>query len=262
MKIEIGGGPIHYETAGESGPTLLLVHGLGGSGRQWAGAAALLSPVCRLVIPDLRGHGDSHKPAGPYSVKGWADDLAALCTKAGIERCVAVGASVAGAIVLQLAADHPGLVQGVIPVGGFPVLGPAGKERMTQRAAAAEAEGMAGVVDAVLAGALGATTHATKPDLVASVRTGLLENEPRAYAAATRAVVAVDVQSALARVTCPAMLVFGVEEKVAPLPAQTALKKALPHAHVRAIPGAGHLPFLEQPGPFAAAVMEFLAALR
>jgi len=261
VKAEIAGGPIRYETAGEAGPTLLLVHGLGGSGQQWAAAAGLLSPVCRLVIPDLRGHGASHKPAGPYSVKGWADDLAALCKAAGVERCVAVGASVAGAIVLQLAAEHPGLVQGVIPVGGFPALGPAGKERMTQRAAAAEAQGMAGVVEGILAGALGSTTHATKPDLVASVRSGLLENEPRAYAAATRAVVAVDVQASLARVKCPALLVFGVEEKVAPLPAQAALKKALPHAQLRAIPGAGHLPFLEQPGAFAAAVMEFVAGL-
>jgi pimeloyl-ACP methyl ester carboxylesterase len=261
MKIEILGGPIHYETAGESGPTLLLVHGLGGSSKQWSGAATLLSPVARLIVPDLRGHGASHRPPGPYSVKGWADDLAALCRAAGVERCVAAGASVAGAIVLQLAADHPELVQGVIPVGGFPVLPPIGKERMTQRAATAEAQGMAGVVDGILAGALGPTTHATKPELVASVRAGLLENEPQAYAAATRAVVAVDVQPVLPRVKCPVMLVFGAEEKVAPLPAQTALKKALPQAQVRAIPGAGHLAFLEEPGPFAARVMEFLAGL-
>jgi pimeloyl-ACP methyl ester carboxylesterase len=261
MKADVAGGSIHYETAGESGPALLLVHGLGGSSKQWAGAAALLSPVCRLLIPDLRGHGESAKPAGPYSVKGWADDLAALCKTAGVDRAVAVGASVAGAVVLQLAADHPELVRGVVPVGGFPVLPPAGKERMAQRAATVEREGMAAAVDAVIAGALGATTHATKPDLVASLRAGLLANDPKAYAGATRAVVAADVQGELPRVSCPVLLVFGVEEKVAPLPAQAALKKALPQAQLRAIPAAGHLPFIEQPGPFAAAVMEFVAAL-
>jgi 3-oxoadipate enol-lactonase len=261
MKTEANGIRLNYETAGESGPALLLVHGLGGSLRQWGAAAALLSPVSRLVIPDLRGHGGSDKPPGPYSIKVWADDLAALAGALGIDRLVAVGASVAAAVVLQLAADRPGLVQGAVSVGGFPVLGQLGRDRMNQRIALVEGQGMAGVADAVLAAALGPTTHATNPALVAMARAALLENDPKAYAAATRAVVATDVQAALPRVKCPALLVFGVEEKVAPLPAQAALKMALPHAALRAIPGAGHLPFLEQPGAFAAAILEFLASL-
>ncbi len=261
MIAEANGLRIQYATAGESGPAVLLVHGLGGSLRVWEAAAELLSPVCRLVMPDLRGHGGSGKPAGPYSVKLFADDLAALTKALGIERCVAVGSSLAGAVVLQLAADRPGLVQGLVTVGGFAVLGAAGKERMAQRAAAAEAQGLAAVVEGVLAGAFGPTTHASNPGLVARLRGILLENDPKAYAAATRAVVEADVQALLPRIACPALLLFGNEEKVAPLPAQTVLKKGLPHAAVRCIPAAGHLPFMERPAAFSAALMEFLAAL-
>jgi pimeloyl-ACP methyl ester carboxylesterase len=261
MHISVNGIRLRYEAAGESGPAVLLVHGLGGSSAQWGGVAQLLAPVCRLVMPDLRGHGRSDKPPGPYVLKNFVDDLGALCDALKLETCVAVGASMCGAVVLQLAAERPELVRAVVPVGGFAVQGPVGKERMTARAAAVEAGGMAGAVDAILAGALGATTHATNPALVALQRALLLENDPRAYAAATRAVVDIDVAAHLPRVKCPTLLLFGAEEKVAPLPAQSQLKRAIPHAVVRAIPHAGHLPFVERPGDVAAVLMEFLAAL-
>jgi len=261
MRADSNGVGLNFEAAGEAGPAVLLVHGLGGSLRQWHGVAALLSPVCRVVIPDLRGHGASDKPPSGYSIKGFADDLAAVCRSAGAERCVAVGASFAGAVVLQMAADHPALVRGVVSVGGFAAMGPAGRDRMSQRAAAVEERGMEAVADAVLAAALGPTTHAANPALVGLSKAMLLENDPRAYAACARAVASADVTAALGRVKCPAMLVFGTEEKVAPLPAQIELRRALPQAVLRAIPRAGHLPFLEQPDAFAAALMEFVGGL-
>ena len=98
MHISANGLRLRYEAAGESGPVVLLVHGLGGSSAQWGGVAQLLAPVCRLVMPDLRGHGQSDKPAGPYALKSFVDDLGALCDALKIESCVAVGASMCGAV--------------------------------------------------------------------------------------------------------------------------------------------------------------------
>ncbi len=261
MKLELNGVVLNCETAGETGPAVLLVHGLGGSIRQWHAAAAILSPCCRVVTPDLRGHGESGKPASGYSIRGFADDLAALCGALGIGRCVAVGASFAGPVVLQLAADRPDLVAGVVSVGGFAAMGPAGRERMEQRAAAVEAGGMAAVADAVVASALGPSTHAANPSLAGLAKGVILANDPRAYAACARVVASADVTSALGRVRCPALLVFGTEEKVAPLPVQMELRRGLPQAAIRAIPRAGHLAFMEQPDLFAAALMEFIASL-
>jgi 3-oxoadipate enol-lactonase len=262
MKIHANGLQISYETAGESGPTVVLVHGLGGSAAQWGGVAALLAPSCRVVMPELRGHGQSDKPPGPYAMKQFVDDLGAFCDALKIQRAVVVGASMSGALVLQLAAERPSLVQGVVPLGGFGVQTAVGKERMGARAAAVEAQGMSpAVVDAILAGALGATTHATRPALVGLQRALMAQNDPRAYAAATRAVVEIDVQSLLPRVKCPTLLLFGAEEKVAPWTAQAALRTSIPHAQIRAIPEAGHLAFVERPAEVAAALMEFLATV-
>lgn len=261
MRIEVDGVGLNFEVAGESGPAVLLAHGLGGSLHQWRGVASRLAPVCRLVIPDLRGHGASDKPPLGYSLRAFADDLAAVCRAAGAERVVAVGASFAGAVVLQMAAAHPALVRGVVPVGGFGAMGPAGRERMERRAAAVEERGLEGVADDVVAAALGPTSHATRPALVGLVRAALLANDRRAYAACARMVASADVTPALPQVKVPVMLVFGTEEKVAPLPVQMELRRALPQAVLRAIPRAGHLPFLEEPDAFAAALMEFVGGL-
>jgi 3-oxoadipate enol-lactonase len=248
MRIDADGTGIHVETAGAGDPAFLLVHPLGGSGRQWHGVTSILSPLSRVVLPDLRGHGGSDRPPGPYSIRGFADDLAAVCRATGVSRCVAIGASVGGAVVLRLAADHPDLVAAVVSVGGTAALPEAGRERMRQRADAVEAHGMAPVVEAVLAGGLAAATHATNPGLVGLQKELLLSNPPAAYAAAARAVAETDVREALPLVKCPVLLVFGAEEKVAPLGAQRELRKGLPRAQVRCLPDAGHLCFLEKPG--------------
>lgn len=261
MEAAVRGMRLHYDVFGESGPGVLFSHGLGGTRHQWRAVAQILAGSCRVVAADLRGHGDSAKPAGPYSVKDWAEDLAEVARAAGLDRYVAVGASVGGPIVLQLAADHPERVRAAVSVGGFAALPPAGRERMLQRAATVEAQGLAAVADAVVAAQLSPETHAASPALAAHVRAALLGNDPAAYAAAARAVAAADVTDAARRLACPVLLVWGTEEKVAPFPVQAALKRLIPHAALRAIPGAGHLPFLERPQEFAAALQEFLAGL-
>lgn len=260
MRIQVNGASLNVESSGEGEPAFLLVHGLGGSARQWGGAAALL-PGARLVIPDLRNHGASDRSGAPLTVQTWAEDLAGICGALGVKRCIAAGASIGAAVVLQLAAEHPDLVAGVVTIGGFPAQPPAAKERMAARAAEVEAKGVAAIAEAVVAGQLGASTHANNPALVGVQRAMLLENDAKAYAASTRAVVAADVTALLPKIHCPALITWGSEEKVAPMALQRALKRGLPQAALRCIPDAGHLAFFEQPRAFAALLQEFAASI-
>src|SRR5205814_9505785 len=119
-----------------------------------------------------------------------------------------------------------------------------------------ETEGMEPLADAEAATALGAHTHATQPGLVGLFRQALLANDPRAYAAACRSIVESDVTGRLAGVRCPALILLGSQEQVAPLGAAVVLKAGIPEAEVRVIPNAGHLPFLEQPAAFNAALLQ------
>ncbi len=260
MTIEVNGTTLHYVQEG-SGPDLVLVPGLGGSVHLWYAQLKRFSALYRVTAIDPRGHGLSAKPPGPYTIRGVADDVGELTRALALEPAVVVGSSMAGMVVVELAAAHPDRVSGLVLVGGFPVLGAAGKERMAERARLVEESGMAAVVDSVVGTALSTVTHQAQPALVGLLRGLLLANVPAAYAASIRALLAADVNPLLAQVRCPALVVLGDGVQVAPLPASQALCRGIRGAALRVIPDAGHLPFLEQPAAFNAALLEWIAGL-
>ena len=101
------------------GPSFVLVHGLASNARLWDGAAAALVELGHEAFTvDLRGHGRSSKPDGPYDVPTVADDLATLIATLGIDRPVVAGQSWGGNVVLELAARHPGATRGLVLVDG------------------------------------------------------------------------------------------------------------------------------------------------
>ena len=97
----------------------LLVHGLASNARMWDGVAAGLAAAGhRVLAVDLRGHGRSSKPDGPYDVPTVAHDLAVLVERLGLDRPVVAGQSWGGNVALELAARHPGAVRGIACVDG------------------------------------------------------------------------------------------------------------------------------------------------
>src|SRR5919199_261789 len=104
---------LRYRVGG-TGPPLLLVHGFGGAGANFAALAELLAPRHRLLVPDLPGHGGSSAlPAAP-NLAAYAEPLAALCAAEGAAEVDVVGHSLGGAVVLRLAARRPELVRRLV----------------------------------------------------------------------------------------------------------------------------------------------------
>ena len=102
-----------------TGPPFLLVHGLASNARLWDGVAVgLVANGHPVVTVDLRGHGRSSKPDGPYDVPTVADDLAQLIARLGMDRPVVAGQSWGGNVVLELAARHPSIVRGIACIDG------------------------------------------------------------------------------------------------------------------------------------------------
>ncbi len=101
------------------GPPLLLAHGLASNARTWDGVAArLVAGGHPAATVDLRGHGRSSKPDGPYDVPTVADDLAELIERLGLERPIVAGQSWGGNVVLELASRHAGAIRGIVCVDG------------------------------------------------------------------------------------------------------------------------------------------------
>lgn len=94
-----------------SGPPVLLVHGLGSSGDDWAFQIGPLAERFRLIVPDLRGCGGSEATPGRYAIAQFADDLWRLLDRLGIAQPMLVGFSMGGAVALEMALQRP---QGVL----------------------------------------------------------------------------------------------------------------------------------------------------
>ncbi|MFJ6124184.1 alpha/beta fold hydrolase [Streptomyces griseoviridis] len=95
-------------------PTILLVHGWGGDGREWSPHAEALAERFRVVVPDLRGHGRSTVPAQGNTPTEMADDLAVLTRDLAAGPVIAVGHSMGGQVVNLLAVRHPHAVRSVV----------------------------------------------------------------------------------------------------------------------------------------------------
>jgi pimeloyl-ACP methyl ester carboxylesterase len=99
--------------------SFVLVHGLASNARTWDGVAARLAADGHAAVTvDLRGHGRSSRPDGPYDVPVVADDVATLIDALALDRPVVAGQSWGGNVVLELGARHPAATRGIICVDG------------------------------------------------------------------------------------------------------------------------------------------------
>lgn len=109
----INGIELFHECLG-SGPPLLLIHGLGSSGDDWAFQREDFAHQHRLILVDLRGSGRSGKPAGPYSIAQFAADLWALLDLLGIDTLDVLGFSLGGSVALEMAVTQPRRVRRLV----------------------------------------------------------------------------------------------------------------------------------------------------
>ncbi len=249
---------LHLRADGpDDAPPLLLLHSLGTDHRVWQPQVEALARTFRVLRPDLRGHGASGVPAGPYAIEGMARDLCDALDSLGVERLPAVGLSIGGMIAQSLAAQAPHRVSALGLIDTALAIPPARLWRA--RAATVRAEGMAAIAGAVLARWL---TPKADPDAAARLRALLLATDPEGYAGAAEAIAAADLTESTRRLRLPALVLVGAEDEATPLACAARLKDAIPGAEMRVLPGAAHIPTLEQPRAVTEALLAFLNPLQ
>ncbi|HEV2884507.1 MAG TPA: alpha/beta hydrolase [Pyrinomonadaceae bacterium] len=118
--VELDGVRVHYQEAGETDATpLLLIHGFASSNLVWSKVLLELAEAgFRVIAPDLLGYGYSAKPPRhDYTIPSQAAMLASLLKELGIENTLVLGSSYGGAVAATLALDHPELVKKLVLVG-------------------------------------------------------------------------------------------------------------------------------------------------
>jgi pimeloyl-ACP methyl ester carboxylesterase len=100
---------LHYLERGR-GEALVLIHGLGSSGADWAFQVAALEKRFRVIVPDLPGSGHSPPPRDEYDISGFASALWSLLDHLQVSRTYLIGFSLGGAVALEMAAQRPASV--------------------------------------------------------------------------------------------------------------------------------------------------------
>ena len=119
--LNLGPIEIHYEVHGQGDP-LLLIHGLGSSSRDWEFQIPEFSDRFKTIAIDLRGHGTSGKPRGPYNLDMFGSDTAQFMRAIDISSAHILGVSLGGMVAFQLALDNPELVRSLVIVNSVPEL--------------------------------------------------------------------------------------------------------------------------------------------
>lgn len=240
----------------------MLLHGLADTHDLWRHQLGPLSRRHRLIAVDLRGHGRSRYDGSDYSLEDAADDVRSTMAEAGIERAVVIGLSMGGGVAQMLALTHPECVRALVLVSTSSEFPMATRERFLTRAAHAEAEGMAAVVDATVPRWFTPAFADAHPEEVERTRRSVLDIDPRAFAAASRANAIRDLTRQLRSITCPVAFVGGADDPARPNRALEIYRRELPDLRTAEIlDGASHLVPVEAPDRFNDLVLRFLAEL-
>ncbi|WP_214369004.1 alpha/beta fold hydrolase [Pseudonocardia sp. H11422] len=258
----IGGITIGFDdTGGACGPPLVLVHGHPFDRSMWYPQIPHLARHgTRVIAPDLRGYGRSTVVPGITGIEVFARDLADLLDHLGVGDIVLGGLSMGGQVAMEFRRLFPGRVRGLLLAATSPrAETPTGAQNRTEVAERLLREGMRGVACELLPAMLAADTVAARPGLAWFVRDMMRSAPPAGAAAALRGrAVRPDYTATLGTMTVPALVVVGTEDVLTPVAEAEFLQACIPGAELVVVDHAGHLPNLERPAAFNAAVERLL----
>lgn len=257
-RLQIGDGEVVVAEHG-TGTPCLLVHGFPLDRRMWRGQIGAF-PNLRLILPDLRGHGESEPTPPPYTLVDLAEDLRQILDHLAIEQVILGGLSMGGYIAFAFAGRYPERLRALLLLDTHPKADPPEIRRArAETAARARKEGVAALTDEQTERFV--KGHHVDPDKVALIRQMIAATSVEGMVGSATAMAArPDSTPILSAITCPTLIVVGTEDQITPPAMAREMQAAIPGSELVEIPGAGHLSPLEAPTPVNAAIRAFLDA--
>jgi 3-oxoadipate enol-lactonase len=244
---------IRYSLAGNpKGPRIALIHSLAMDRAFWAPVVQRLAGTAQVLTYDCRGHGESDKPRGPYTIDLFADDLADLFDAVAWKTAIVAGASMGGSVTLGFAAKHAARASGLGLFDTTAWYGPDAPKAWEERAVKARQDGLAGLTAFQKTRWFGDAFREQHTDIVdASVAT-FLKNDIAAYAETCRMLGNFDLRDSLGRIAVPTAIAVGEEDYATPPAMAQALHDAIKDSTLTVINAGRHLTPLEKPDEIAA----------
>lgn len=261
MKIEVNGVTLGYDKVGE-GPAVVLIHGFPLNRAMWRPQVEALRDRFTMIVPDLRGFGESAGPTDDLTMDTYAGDVLRLLDALGCERVALAGLSMGGYVAFRVVARAAQRIRSLIIADSR--AGADSDEARQRRHAAIgriQTEGPDGFLNEFTAGLVGPTAKAQTPAVLETVRQ-IVGRPPVSSLAAALAALAArpDSRPMLPSITAPTLAIVGEEDTVTPPDAAREIASGVRAGRLVTIPRAGHMANLEAPEAFNRAVREFLLA--
>lgn len=250
------GQKIHYVEAG-SGPTLILLHGLGGSSQAWQLNIGPLAEKFHVVVPDQIGFGKSDKPLVNYRIRTYVDFLDQFCKQLKIERASLVGNSMGGWIAAMFAASFPDRVDKLVLVDAGGYAPPKGFDtRVYYGLNPTTREGMKVLVAKVFYSKLFQTDAAIDQSIAARLAAG----DGYTINSITESIIRGEdlFDDVVKTIKRPTLIVWGRQDGLVPLSDGERLNKDIAGSKLVVIDQCGHVPNFEKAAEFNAAALKFL----
>lgn len=246
---------LYYEDYGTEAP-LIFLHGLMGSSENWKPQVDHLKDKRRVIAVDLRGHGQSDKPRGNYSIKRFSEDLFSFVKELGIENAVIAGHSMGGIIALRFALDHQEIVEKLILIDSG-ARTPFGKKLLVSVSKIILQISYKAFVKIYLSGYTFPKDYSESKIREAQER--VLKIPKYVVNSCFSAVKEFDVTSELGNIIVPTLIIHGSDDKQQPLSQAKYMKERIPNSELVVLEGVGHATIVETPERVGKAIEKFIA---
>ena len=255
MKASVNGIDINYEVSGKEGaPWLVLSHSLACSVRMWDPTVEALKDKFRILNYDMRGHGATSAPQGPYALDMLADDVLGLMKHLKIDKAAYCGLSIGGMIGQTLAIRGNGPFTKMVLADTTHTQPPEALKQWEDRIATAKAKGMAGMVDSTMERWFTAPNRNTP---AAKKIAALIAATPlNGFIGCAEAIKKLNTTARLKEIRLPVLAITGEQDGAAP--GTKYIGENVPGAKYVGIPNAAHIANVEQAEAFNRALREFL----
>lgn len=254
---------IAYEVLG-SGPAVVLLHPFPASHALWIPAAERLISRFTVVLPDLRGHGESELGEGPATMQKHASDIARVMDDAGVGRAVMGGISIGGYALFEFWRQLRARVAALVLLNTKAQADTAEAHAARLQAANDVLErGTEPFFQSMVAKLFGKSTRDARPDLIEGALRMMRKMTPQDVAGVQRGMAErPDSVATLKTINVPTLIVTGEEDGMTGTAEASLMQQNISGSQMRVVPRAGHYAAWEQPEAVGLALRQFLESLK
>jgi 3-oxoadipate enol-lactonase len=238
-------------------PVVVLSNSLGATRSMWDAQVPALAERFRVIGYDVRGHGESPSPPGPYTLDDLADDVVALLDEVGAERAHLVGVSLGGMTAMRLAVREPQRVDRMVLLCTSASTDPT---HFRERAAAVRRGGTAPLAQAIVSRWVTPGFAAAHPEVMARLEAMVAGADDEGYAACCEVVADVELRADLPRISAPTLVVSGADDLALPPEHQRVIAEGISGAELVTLSPGAHILTVEQPLQVIGAILGHLDA--